>query len=62
MNGRDKELVSEILAGKMKNAWQVADRPNQPDTSPAKFRQGEWNTRSDKYRANYDRIFRSVER
>jgi len=58
MNGRDKELVSEILAGKMKNAWQVEDRPNQPDTRPARLRQGGWNTRGEKFRNNYDSVFR----
>jgi hypothetical protein len=53
-----RELEASILAGEMKNAWQVEDRPNQPDTRPARMRQGNWNTRSHKYRTNYERTFR----
>ena len=54
----DKELASEIMAGKMKNAWEVEDRPNQPDHRPPQLRpvRGVPPTRA--YRDNYDRIFR----
>jgi len=50
-------MKQAILAGEMKNAWQVEDRPNQPDTRPAGLKQGEWNFRSRQYRENYDRVF-----
>ncbi len=53
----DTELIAEIAAGKMRNAWQVEDRPNQPDLRPAELRQGGWNLRSQAYRDGWERIF-----
>lgn len=52
----DKDLASEILAGKMKNAWQVEDRPNQPDTRPAEMRPVRALPKSQEWYKNYDRI------
>lgn len=57
MNSADKELSDSILAGEMKNAWQVEDRPNQPDLRPAERRNGSWNIRSARFYENFDRIF-----
>lgn len=53
----DKELASSIMAGEMKNAWQVEDRVT-PDTRPAVLRPCRGVLPTKAYRDNYDRIFR----
>lgn len=58
----DKELASEIMAGKMKNAWQAEDRPNQPDERPAILRPVRAIPKSPGWYENYDRTFRKKER
>lgn len=57
----DKELAMSIMAGEMRNAWQVEDRPNQPDTRPAAMRPCHKFTNSRTYVNHYDSVFRKEE-
>lgn len=52
----NKELSGDILAGKMRNAWEVEDRSNQPDTRPSNMRQNQVLHRAHSYYTNYDLI------
>lgn len=50
------ELAGDILAGKMRNAWEDEDRANQPDTRPPNMRQNQVLHRAPSYYDNYDLI------
>jgi hypothetical protein len=52
----DKELASAILAGEMKNAWEVENRPNQPDSRPSQLRAVRALPKSRSWYKNYDEI------
>ena len=54
----DKELASAIMAGEMKNAWEVEDRPNRVDQRPPEMRSICARKKSKEWYENYDRTFR----
>ena len=52
----DKDLASEILAGKMRNAWEVEDRPGQVDQRPPELRVVRALPKARTWYENYDLI------